>query len=233
MLFQQAAGTPYPRGVPGQLRRKRIRFRRNRSGRLNPDNVYDFSRRRIDNEDHVVEHHDLIALEDRINLQDLRGRIKKLDGGRDPGSHLNREIYIPPVIAMDCGVANQDAVNAGLLLPRYAGEAIAFTAGVACGLISARAAHFGFPAPGFLALGATVLTLHSGVPLAFALLAAFGLPCAFAIAIRPIFSPVSLLFLALLLIAVVLSRLLMTGAAFAALLRRPPLLSAALLMLGR
>jgi hypothetical protein len=77
------------------------------------------------------------------------------------------------------------------------------------------------------------------------LFAAFGLACAFAFAIRPIFSPVSLLVLATLLIsvavgllsallvAVMLSRLLATGGSFAALLRRAPLLSAALLMLGR
>jgi hypothetical protein len=89
------------------------------------------------------------------------------------------------------------------------------------------------------------------------LFAAFGLACAFAFAIRPIFSAISLLFLATLLtsvtlgllamllisitvgllsallVAVMLSRLLATGGSFAALLRRAPLLSAALLMLGR
>jgi hypothetical protein len=115
-------------------------------GRLSPDNVYDFPCRRIDNEDHVVEHHDLIAQEDRVDLHDLSRRIIKLDGVRNPGSDLNREIHIRPVIAMDCGIADQDAVNAGLLLPRYAGEAIAFTAGAAYVLISARAAQFRFPA---------------------------------------------------------------------------------------
>ena len=206
MLFQQAASTPYPRGVPGQLRRKRIRFRRNRWGRLNPDNVYDFSCRRIDNEDHVVEHHDLIALKYRVDLHHLRRGIVKLDGVRNPRPDLDNEIHIRPVVAVDGAVAHQYAVNPGLLFARDAGEPSAFTPRAANPFTFSRAAaQFCFSAAAFLAMNAAILTLRSGAALAPAFFTALGLTCPFAI--RPVFGPVPLLVLALLMILVALGGL--------------------------
>ena len=174
---------------------------------LSPDHVHDLPGRRIDNQDHVIEHYDLIALEYGIDLHDLGRRIVKLDGVRNPGSDPDREIHVCAMVAMNCGVANQDAVNPSPLLARNAGEAAASGAGAACGFIAASPAHPGFPASGFLALSSTVLTLRSGAPLAFALFAValkLTCPATFTVLSCLVFAAAMLGLLAMLLVTVVL-----------------------------
>jgi hypothetical protein len=175
---------------------------------LDPDHVHDLSRRWIDDQDHVVEHHDFVALEYRIDLHDLRRRIVKFDGVRNPAPDPDSEVHIRAVIAVDCAVANQDAVDPGPLLAGDAGEPSAIAACAANGFTFSRAAaELRFTATAFLTLNAAVLALRSGVALALALLTAFGLAGPVAFAIGRIFGSISLLSLALLLISVALGGL--------------------------
>ena len=55
----------------------------------------------------------------------MRRRSVELDGVRDARADPDRDMDIGLVITMDSVVVNEDAVNAGLLFARNAGEAFA------------------------------------------------------------------------------------------------------------
>jgi hypothetical protein len=123
-------------------------LRRNRpTVELRPDDVYDLSCRRIDDQDHIVENHDLIFPEHRVDPYDLRRCIVELEGIRNTRADLDVEMHIRPVVAVDRAVANQDAMNPGLLFARDAGEAAAVGTGTAySSTFAGSAAKLGFTA---------------------------------------------------------------------------------------
>ncbi len=98
-------------------------------GELCPEHIHDFTRLRIDDQDHIVEDDNLIALEDRVDLNHPRWSIIPFDGVRDAAPDLDGEVHLAPAVAMDRAVMEEDAVNSAPLLARNAGEPAVFRTG--------------------------------------------------------------------------------------------------------